>query len=147
MKNRPRFAKAHSQLVADEYVRLGWTLRKELREPEDDEPYEYLFEWCNEDEPQPLNLESEVVGVSEKEAIALALKVAENSDHIYPLDPVPTTVKKTEGGFGTKSLGMGQKYWEIVFAMHIPTGVVLSPEEVIVFVDELTGATCLFPSM
>jgi hypothetical protein len=47
----PRLAKAHSQLVADEYQRLGWTLRTEFRAPGDEEPYEYLFEWLRDGEP------------------------------------------------------------------------------------------------
>jgi hypothetical protein len=44
-------AKAHSKQVADEYLRLGWTLRTEFRVEGDEEPYEYFFEWLREDEP------------------------------------------------------------------------------------------------
>ena len=52
MEGKPRLAKAHSKSVADEYLRLGWTLKHEFFAPEhDDEPYEYLFEWNNEAEP------------------------------------------------------------------------------------------------
>lgn len=51
MKAKPRMAKAHSKQVADEYLRLGWTLRREFRNPADAEPYEYFFEWLREDEP------------------------------------------------------------------------------------------------
>jgi hypothetical protein len=48
-------AKAHSKLIADEYLRLGWTLNHEFREPEDDEPYEYLFEWKRDGEPTQID--------------------------------------------------------------------------------------------
>jgi hypothetical protein len=48
-------AKAHSKLVADEYVRLGWTLRREFQEPGDDEPYEYLLEWLREGDPMSID--------------------------------------------------------------------------------------------
>jgi hypothetical protein len=44
-------AKAHSRLVADEYLRLGWTLVTEFREAPDHEPNEYYFEWRREDPP------------------------------------------------------------------------------------------------
>jgi len=54
----PRMAKAHSKLVADEYLRLGWTLRREFFATEEkdesgyiDEPYEYFFEWCQNTDP------------------------------------------------------------------------------------------------
>jgi hypothetical protein len=50
-KPRPRFAKACSQKIADEYVRLGWTLRHEFRVPGDNQPYEYLLEWRQGTEP------------------------------------------------------------------------------------------------
>jgi hypothetical protein len=51
MEKKPRLAKVHSQLVADELLRLGWTLVHEFREPPNSEPYEYLFEWRREGEP------------------------------------------------------------------------------------------------
>ncbi len=51
MKAKPRMAKAHSKKVAEEYLRLGWTLRTEFRGPGDNEPCEYFFEWLQEDEP------------------------------------------------------------------------------------------------
>lgn len=51
MKTKPRMAKAHSRQVADEYLRLGWTLRTEFRPAAVDEPYEYFFEWLRDDEP------------------------------------------------------------------------------------------------
>jgi hypothetical protein len=44
-------AKAHSKQVADEYLRLGWTLRTQFRETDNDERYEYFFEWLREDDP------------------------------------------------------------------------------------------------
>jgi len=54
-KPRARMAKAHSKLVADEYVRLGWTLRREFQEPGDDEPYEYLLEWLRQGDPMTID--------------------------------------------------------------------------------------------
>lgn len=58
MTNKSRLAKAHSKLVADEYLRLGWTLKHEFFADEFKdapsyihEPCEYLFEWCHEGEP------------------------------------------------------------------------------------------------
>jgi hypothetical protein len=49
--SKPRYAKVHSQVRADEYQRLGWILRKEFRDQVDEEPYEYLLEWAREGEP------------------------------------------------------------------------------------------------
>jgi len=51
LTDKPRYAKAHSQAVADEYMRLGWTLRKQFRSAEAKEPYEYLLEWLRAGEP------------------------------------------------------------------------------------------------
>jgi hypothetical protein len=51
MDPKPRLAKAHSKLVADEYLRLGWTLRHQFYEKGDGEPYEYLFAWVGEGDP------------------------------------------------------------------------------------------------
>ena len=51
MSCKPRYAKAHSKRVADEYLRLGWTLRHEFHVEPDEEPYEYFFEWDKEGEP------------------------------------------------------------------------------------------------
>jgi hypothetical protein len=51
MNIKPHMAKAHSKLVADEYLRLGWTLCSESRMPGYDEPAEYYFEWRRADEP------------------------------------------------------------------------------------------------
>lgn len=48
---RPRLAKAHSKRVADEYIRLGWTVRDQFFAEGVDEPYEYLLEWKREGEP------------------------------------------------------------------------------------------------
>ena len=48
---KPHLAKVHSKALADEYVRLGWTMRKELRTPGLGEPYEYLLEWLHQGEP------------------------------------------------------------------------------------------------
>jgi hypothetical protein len=51
MEPTPRTARAHSRLVADEYLRLGWTLRRELYAGGADEPYEYFFTWDADTEP------------------------------------------------------------------------------------------------
>jgi hypothetical protein len=47
----PRFAKAHSKLVADLYAHLGWELSCAFRTRESEEPYEYLFAWKRHGEP------------------------------------------------------------------------------------------------
>jgi hypothetical protein len=52
---RPRIAKTHSNLVAAEYVRLGWTLVSEFRALGDCEPAEYYFEWQHEHESVPVD--------------------------------------------------------------------------------------------
>ena len=49
--NRLRYAKVHSQALAAEYVRRGWTVRKQFRKAGDEEAYEYLLEWLHDDEP------------------------------------------------------------------------------------------------
>jgi hypothetical protein len=54
-KQNPRMAKAHSRLVATEYLRLGWTLRKEFYAEGDGEPYEYLFIWDRPEEPKHID--------------------------------------------------------------------------------------------
>jgi len=41
----PKLGKAHSAQMAEEFIRLGWTLKHEFRTNGDDEPYEYVFEW------------------------------------------------------------------------------------------------------
>ena len=46
-----KMAKAHSLRHADEFIRLGWTLKREFRASEHDEPYEYLFVWDTGGEP------------------------------------------------------------------------------------------------
>jgi hypothetical protein len=51
MDSKPRIAKAHSKLVADEYLRLGWTLRHQFIARGDEEPYEYFFSWDKEGDP------------------------------------------------------------------------------------------------
>jgi hypothetical protein len=51
LAKQEHFAKAHSRLVADEYLRLGWRLATEFRAQEDDEPYEYLFVWSGPGAP------------------------------------------------------------------------------------------------
>jgi hypothetical protein len=47
----PKLRKAHSAQVAEEFIRLGWTLKYEFRASDDDQPYEYVFEWCAAGEP------------------------------------------------------------------------------------------------
>jgi hypothetical protein len=51
VSSKPRFAKCHSQHLADEYVRIGWTLVSEFRDKPDEEPYEYVLAWKKDDEP------------------------------------------------------------------------------------------------
>jgi hypothetical protein len=56
MSAQQRFFKAHSKTVAFELTRVGWTLREEYYRPNDPEPYEYLFEWTHDHEPEGINL-------------------------------------------------------------------------------------------
>jgi hypothetical protein len=49
MNETPRWAKAHSRQVADEYLRLGWQLASVFRVDGCSEPYEWLFEWVGPD--------------------------------------------------------------------------------------------------
>ncbi len=45
MGETPRWAKAHSQYVADEYQRLGWRVASVFRVGGSGDPYEWLLEW------------------------------------------------------------------------------------------------------
>ncbi len=49
--SKPRLAKAHSAQMAQQYVRLGWTLKHEIYAEGDAEPCEYVFEWLAPGEP------------------------------------------------------------------------------------------------
>ena len=52
MDSKPRLAKAHSKQVADEYLRLGWSLTATFFDEDlSDEPYEYLFKWEHSSDP------------------------------------------------------------------------------------------------
>lgn len=44
MSEDPQLTKAHSQLVVDEHLRLGWQIALVLR-TESGEPYEWLLKW------------------------------------------------------------------------------------------------------
>ncbi len=55
MANTPRKYKVHGKVVADELLRLGWTLVHEFREVNESEPYEYYFEWQRPEEPVPID--------------------------------------------------------------------------------------------
>jgi hypothetical protein len=50
-KRPPHMAKVHSDRAAREYVRLGWTLNKELKVEGDDQPYEYFLVWEQDGKP------------------------------------------------------------------------------------------------
>jgi hypothetical protein len=52
----PKLGKCHSAQHAEEFVRLGWTLKYEIREDGDDEPCEYIFEWLADGEAVYPNL-------------------------------------------------------------------------------------------
>jgi hypothetical protein len=45
MNETPRWAKAHSKRVADEYLALGWRLASVFQGEGCGEPYEWLLEW------------------------------------------------------------------------------------------------------
>jgi hypothetical protein len=48
---KPRLAKVHSKGLAEEYQRLGWTLKEQFRTSRETEPYEYVLEWLRQGEP------------------------------------------------------------------------------------------------
>jgi hypothetical protein len=48
---KPRLAKVHSKGLAEEYQRLGWTLKDQFSAPAETEPYEYVLEWLHQGEP------------------------------------------------------------------------------------------------
>lgn len=48
---KPKLAKAFSEAIAKELLRVGWTLKREIREDGHDEPCEYVFEWETDGEP------------------------------------------------------------------------------------------------
>ncbi len=37
--------------MAENYLKLGWTLKHEFRDQPENEPYEYLFEWMQAGAP------------------------------------------------------------------------------------------------
>jgi hypothetical protein len=48
-----RLVRVNTKSMLDEFLRLGWTLREERREPGDNESPEYLLEWLRESDPPP----------------------------------------------------------------------------------------------
>jgi hypothetical protein len=48
-----RLVRVNTKPMLDEFLRLGWTLREERREPGDNETPEYLLEWLRESDPPP----------------------------------------------------------------------------------------------
>jgi len=50
-QTNPPMAKCHSQKAANEFLRLGWTLKNEHRVAGYDEPAEYFFVWEGPGEP------------------------------------------------------------------------------------------------
>lgn len=58
MNPKPRMAKAHSRQVAEEYLRLGWTLEKEFYTEGVEEPTEYLLTWKSSEEPPEVDWEN-----------------------------------------------------------------------------------------
>ena len=46
-----RLVQVNTKPMLDEFLRLGWTLSGEQREPTDTEPREYLLEWLREGDP------------------------------------------------------------------------------------------------
>jgi hypothetical protein len=51
LMEKPRLAKANSSQIAELYVQTGWTVVREFRTNEKEEPYEYLLEWRHEGDP------------------------------------------------------------------------------------------------
>ena len=48
---KPRVAKVRSKILAEEYLRLGWTLVRELSGPHGSHSSVYLFEWGHRGKP------------------------------------------------------------------------------------------------
>ncbi|MDU0460315.1 MAG: hypothetical protein RW306_16425 [Geobacteraceae bacterium] len=66
MNTKPRMAKAHSKLVADEYIRLGWTLHSVDLVEGYDEPAEFFLVW--EHSEDPVSIDWEVLTAGEEKA-------------------------------------------------------------------------------
>ena len=79
--------------------------------------------------------------VSQDQAIQIARAfVQQRHDPLAdPLHYDTPTVSHERGGYGTDYLGMGATYWSVMFLRVEQEGVVVSPGEVIVFVDEESG--------
>jgi len=63
MTQNPRVSKVHSATNAERMTSFGWSLRTEFREHPSAEPYEYLLEWRHDDEPLPLAVPSDWLGI------------------------------------------------------------------------------------
>jgi hypothetical protein len=50
-KNTAKFAQLHSSYAANLYVHAGWVVRKEFRDRDDEEPYEYILEGIRDGDP------------------------------------------------------------------------------------------------
>lgn len=59
----------------------------------------------------------------------------------------PLSIQRGEGGFPTDHLGFGVHYWSVMFQLEEEPGAVMSPDHVIVLVDEQTGEAKWFPVM
>lgn len=66
MGNKPRLAKAHGREVADQYLELGWTLVSQFTDSQSDEPYEYLFRWYHDADPEYVTIPASLPGQTEQ---------------------------------------------------------------------------------
>lgn len=79
--------------------------------------------------------------VSQDQAIRIAREFVQQrrGPKAYPLHYESPTVQHERGGYGTDRLGMGATYWTVMFELVEQPDVVVSPGEVIVYVDEESG--------
>jgi len=54
-----RFLRTLSKAVAEEYLKVGWTLKQEVRDSATDKPIIYCLEWLHEGKPARPRIDSE----------------------------------------------------------------------------------------
>ena len=87
---------------------------------------------------------------SKDSALAIARQFVrkEYRDSKWPvLLETPLSIERAEGGFPTDYLGLGECYWSVMFQLEQEPGTVMTPDHVIVLVDDETGEPKWFPVM
>src|ERR1051326_37618 len=87
--------------------------------------------------------------VSQDQAVQIASDFVRQhrAPDAYALRAGAATARHERGGYGTDRLGMGGAYWSVMFEIEVPEDVVVSPDVVIVYVDEETGRAEFFPGL